>query len=196
MPYVFKRRYYPLSVLCFHLELTTLGVSDTINSLNDDAGLQETRACGGLEAMTPLLREKNPRFLALLVDSLYLLVLDHPQSKLSFLSYPKLVYTVVRCIRAISVCPQNKAALISLGLWALQVLGDFIEGVDERTQFAVLCAVRNLSDAATNEDNLGPLIVRLIGVVTAGEETSTACAAGVLSNLTCNNVRNKQTLCS
>uniref|UniRef100_A0A915BQ88 Uncharacterized protein n=1 Tax=Parascaris univalens TaxID=6257 RepID=A0A915BQ88_PARUN len=171
---------------------------------------QETRACGGLEAMTPLLREKNPRFLALLVDSLYLLVLDHPQSKLSFLSlsgpsllmavleshrsYPKLVYTVVRCIRAISVCPQNKAALISLG--ALQVLGDFIEGVDERTQFAVLCAVRNLSDAATNEDNLGPLIVRLIGVVTAGEETSTACAAGVLSNLTCNNVRNKQTLCS
>lgn len=79
---------------------------------------------------------------------------------------------------------------------ALQVLGDFIEGVDERTQFAVLCAVRNLSDAATNEDNLGPLIVRLIGVVTAGEETSTACAAGVLSNLTCNNVRNKQTLCA
>lgn len=94
--------------------------------------MQETRACGGLEAMTPLLREKNPRFLALLVDSLYLLVLDHPQSKLSFLSlsgpsllmavleshrsYPKLIYTVVRCIRAISVCPQNKSALISLGL--------------------------------------------------------------------------------
>ncbi|KHN84342.1 Protein humpback-2 [Toxocara canis] len=175
-----------------------------------ESAKQETRACGGLEAMTPLLREKNPRFLALLVDSLYLLVLDHPQSKLSFLSlsgpsllfalldshrsYPKLVYTVVRCIRAISVCPQNKAALISLG--ALQILGDFIEGVDERTQFAVLCAVRNLSDAATNEDNLGPLIVRLIGIVTAGEETSTACAAGVLSNLTCNNVRNKQTLCA
>lgn len=175
-----------------------------------ESAKQETRACGGLEAMTPLLRESNPRFLALVADSLYLLVLDHPQSKLSFLSlngptllialldshchHPKLVYTVVRCIRALSVCPQNKAALISLG--ALQVLGEFIEGVDERTQFAVLCAVRNLSDAATNEENLGPLIIRLIGVITAGEEAATACAVGVLSNLTCNNVRNKQTLCA
>ncbi|VDN40677.1 unnamed protein product [Gongylonema pulchrum] len=170
----------------------------------------ETRACGGLEAMAPLLHENNPRFLALLADSLYLLLLDHPQSKLSFLSlggpsalivllnthrhYPKLIYTVVRCIRAISVCPQNKTALISLG--ALNVLGDFIHNVDDRTQFAVLCAVRNLSDAATNEDSLGPLIISLIEVVAAGEESTTACAAGVLSNLTCNNIRNKQTLCT
>lgn len=60
-------------------------------------------------------------------------VLDDPQSKLVFLSrggpqtlmqivknfsdYRKLVYTVIRCIRSLSVCPQNKAALISLGEW-------------------------------------------------------------------------------
>ncbi|VDN22817.1 unnamed protein product [Gongylonema pulchrum] len=79
---------------------------------------------------------------------------------------------------------------------ALNVLGDFIHNVDDRTQFAVLCAVRNLSDAATNEDSLGPLIISLIEVVAAGEESTTACAAGVLSNLTCNNIRNKQTLCT
>lgn len=81
--------------------------------------------------MTPLLHEHNPKFLALLADSLYLIMLDHAQSKLSFLSmngpaslislldsyrqYPKLVYTIVRCIRAISVCPQNENVLISLG---------------------------------------------------------------------------------
>lgn len=85
--------------------------------------------------MTQLLRERNPRFLALLADSLYLLLLDNPESKLSFLSlngpsaliallethrqYPKLIYCVVRCIRAISVCPQNKAALIALGLFKM-----------------------------------------------------------------------------
>ena len=81
--------------------------------------------------MTPLLRERNARFLALIADSLYLVLLDHPQGKLLFLSlngpsllvnlldthrsYPKLVYTVVRSIRAVSVCRQSKIALISLG---------------------------------------------------------------------------------
>ncbi|VDN03883.1 unnamed protein product [Thelazia callipaeda] len=174
-----------------------------------DYAKEETRACSGLEAMTPLLHENNPRFLALLADSLYLLLLDSPQSKLSFLSlsgpsllidlldtnrhHPKVVYTAVRCIRAISVCPQNKAALVSLG--TLNVLGDFISNVDERTQSAVLCAIRNLSDAAANEDSLGPLIISLIQLISAGEESATACAAGILSNLTCNNIRNKQTLC-
>lgn len=79
---------------------------------------------------------------------------------------------------------------------AVHALGDFVRTADDRTQFAVLCAIRNLSDAATNEDTLGPLIVNLIDVVAAGEESTTACAAGVLSNLTCNNIRNKQTLCT
>uniref|UniRef100_A0A915Q475 Uncharacterized protein n=1 Tax=Setaria digitata TaxID=48799 RepID=A0A915Q475_9BILA len=159
-----------------------------------DYAKEETRACGGLEAMTPLLRENNPRFLALLADSLYLLLLDNPQSKLSFLSlsgppslidlldshrhHPKLIYTVIRCIRALSVCPQNKVAFISLG--ALNVLGDFIDNVDDRTQFAVLCTIRNLSDAAANESSLGPLIINLIHVVATGEESTSACAAGIL----------------
>lgn len=77
----------------------------------------------------------------------------------------------------------------------LNVLGDFIDNVDDRTQFAILCAIRNLSDAAANESSLGPLIINLIHIVATGEESTTACAAGILSNLTCNNIRNKQTLC-
>lgn len=175
-----------------------------------ESAKQETRGCGGIEAMTPLLRERNPKFLALLADSLYLLLLDHPQSKLVFLSlngpsmlvdllnthrsYAKLVYAVVRCIRAVSVCRQSKISLIALG--ALQVLEGVIEGADERTQIAILSAVRNLSDAAANEENLGPLVVRMINIVAVGDETSVSCATGILSNLTCNNVRNKQTLCA
>ncbi|MCP9260411.1 Protein humpback-2 [Dirofilaria immitis] len=138
-----------------------------------DYAKDETRGCGGLEAMTPLLRE---------ID-----LLDTHRY------YPKLVYTAVRCIRALSVCSQNKAALISLGI--LNVLGDFIDNVDDRTQFAILSAIRNLSDAAANESSLGPLIINLIHVVAAGDESTSACAAGILSNLTCNNIRNKQTLC-
>lgn len=78
---------------------------------------------------------------------------------------------------------------------ALQLLGDFIDDVEERTQIAVLCAIRNLSDAATNETNIAPLIIRLLNVIAMGDESLAACATGILSNLTCNNVRNKQTVC-
>lgn len=74
-------------------------------------------------------------------------------------------------------------------------MGDFIDNVDDRTQFAILCAIRNLSDAAANESSLGPLIISLIHIVATGDESTSACAAGILSNLTCNNIRNKQTLC-
>lgn len=64
-------------------------------------------------------------------DSLYFLLLDRPQCKLTFLSlqgprylveilntetnYIKLIYAVVRCIRSISTCRQNKASLTAIG---------------------------------------------------------------------------------
>ncbi len=96
--------------------------------LHLDNAKQETRACGGVEAFSSLLDGGNVKLLALVCDALYLLLLDHPHSKLVFLtqggpgnlvqilrttSYSKLVYTALRCIRTISVCPQNKAALIT-----------------------------------------------------------------------------------
>ncbi|CAJ0572235.1 unnamed protein product, partial [Mesorhabditis spiculigera] len=57
--------------------------------------------------------------------------------------------------------------------------------------------MRNLSEAATNEENLSQLVKRLLGVVRASEDAQhVACACGILSNLTCNNIRNKQTVCS
>lgn len=92
---------------------------------------QDIIACGGLEAYVPLLKSRNQKLQALVADSIYFLLLDRPQCKMTFLSlqgphllvnilnsgttYTKLVYAVVRCIRSISTCPQNKASLISLG---------------------------------------------------------------------------------
>ncbi|VDO93622.1 unnamed protein product [Haemonchus placei] len=91
----------------------------------------QARVLGAIEALAPLLLRNNWKFLALVADSLYFLLLDDPQSKIVFLSlggpqtlvhilnnysqYPKLMYTVIRCVRSLSVCQQNKAALISLG---------------------------------------------------------------------------------
>ena len=74
--------------------------------------------------------------------------------------------------------------------------------------------MRNLSDAATNEENLSELVIYLLDLL---RDTATfpeplndsdpakeseieassmsACACGILSNLTCNNIRNKETIC-
>jgi junction plakoglobin len=96
-----------------------------------ESAKQDTIACGGLEALVPLLKARNPKLQALVADSIYFLLLDRPQCKMTFLSlqgpqllvnilnsgttYIKLIYAVVRCIRSISTCPQNKASLISIG---------------------------------------------------------------------------------
>lgn len=91
----------------------------------------EIISCGGLEGLVPHLNSKDPKLQAHVADCLYFLLLDQPQCKQSFLSlqgphylvsilqsntnYVKLIYAVVRCIRSISTCAQNKASLISLG---------------------------------------------------------------------------------
>jgi hypothetical protein len=169
-------------------------------------------ACGGLEALVPLLDSPNPKLQALVADSIYFLLLDRPQCKQSFLSlqgprflvkilesdmpYLKLIYAVVRCIRSISTDPQNKASLISLGcLEALHV--NMTRIYDPKRKLAVLNAMRNLSDVATNLETLGALVVDLVLLIEESvDEEIVSCACGILSNLTCNNTLNKQAVCS
>lgn len=43
-------------------------------------------ALGGLEALVPLLAEENPKLQAMTADSLYLILLDRPHCKQSFLT--------------------------------------------------------------------------------------------------------------
>ncbi|CAI5437655.1 unnamed protein product [Caenorhabditis angaria] len=176
-----------------------------------DAAKPQARALNAIEALTPHLHKSNPKLLAQVADSLYFLLIDDIPSKELFLSlsgpqilvtilraYPehrKLMYTVIRCIRSLSVCPRNKPALISLGCLPA-LYNELCRATDERSQTAILVAMRNLSDAATNEENLTPLVIKLLEVIRTTNDGMTACACGILSNLTCNNMRNKQTVCS
>jgi hypothetical protein len=49
---------------------------------------------------------------------------------------------------------------------------------------------------ATNLDTLSPLVNELIKIVNDyQDEEIVSCACGILSNLTCNNILNKQTIC-
>ena len=55
-----------------------------------------------------------------------------------------------------------------------------------------LWTLRNLSDAATKEEGLDNLLQMLVQLLSSNDIQVVTCAAGVLSNLTCNNPGNKQ----
>lgn len=55
-----------------------------------------------------------------------------------------------------------------------------------------LWTLRNLSDAATKEEGLDNLLQMLVQLLSSNDIQVVTCAAGVLSNLTCNNPANKQ----
>lgn len=57
-----------------------------------------------------------------------------------------------------------------------------------------LWTLRNLSDAATKVDGLEGLLNSLVHVLASTDVNIVTCAAGILSNLTCNNQRNKVTV--
>ncbi len=59
----------------------------------------------------------------------------------------------------------------------------------------VLWTLRNLSDAATKVEGLDGLLQSLVHLLGSSDVNVVTCAAGVLSNLTCNNQRNKVTVC-
>jgi hypothetical protein len=81
--------------------------------------------------MVPLLtRHKNAKFLEIVVDFLHLLSRGHQESKILLLefggpsslieilrssNYPKLLLMTMRLMKILSVCSQNKKALINCG---------------------------------------------------------------------------------
>ena len=58
-----------------------------------------------------------------------------------------------------------------------------------------LSTLRNLSDAGTKIDNLDNLMQGLVQLLGSTDVNIVTCAARILSNLTCNNQKNKVTVC-
>lgn len=58
-----------------------------------------------------------------------------------------------------------------------------------------LWTLRNLSDAATKESGLDNLLQMLVQLLSSNDIQVVTCSAGILSNLTCNNPRNKTLVC-
>jgi catenin beta 1 len=149
-------------------------------------------------------RNNNVKFLTITTDCLQILAYGNQESKLVILAsngplelvkimsnytYEKLLWTTSRVLKVLSVCSSNKPAIVEAG--GMQALALHLQSTSRRLLTNCLWTLRNLSDTATKCDGLDQLLQNLVGLLASNDVSIVTCAAGILSNLTCNNQRNK-----
>lgn len=176
----------------------------------------QMRKMGAIHQIVPLLNQtQNPKFLSIGVDCLYLLSVGCTEAKQLLLElngtqiivnllhnqcqYQKLLLNLVRLLKVLSCCPQNKQVLISLNCMQALSMHMANNANGQSSQYsqdilqACLVVLRNLSDSATRVNGLEQVVQNLVNFLsTTNNFTSSSVAAGVLSNLTCNNENNKK----
>ncbi|KAM0736125.1 Armadillo segment polarity protein [Formica fusca] len=178
--------------------------------LHHDGSKMAVRLAGGLQKMVALLQRNNVKFLAIVSDCLQILAYGNQENKLIILAsqgpielvrimrsyeYEELlVWTTSRVLKVLSVCPSNKPAIVEAG--GMQALAMHLANPSQRLVQNCLWTLRNLSDAATKVDGLDNLLQSLVLVLRSTDVNVVTCAAGILSNLTCNNQRNKVAVCN
>ncbi|XP_065213549.1 armadillo segment polarity protein-like isoform X1 [Planococcus citri] len=176
--------------------------------LHQEGSKMAVRLAGGLQKMVLLLQRNNVKFLTIITDCLQILAYGNQESKLIILAsqgptelvrimrtydYEKLLWTTSRVLKVLSVCSSNKPALVEAG--GMQALAMHLNHPSQRLVQNVLWTLRNLSDASIKVEGLEGLLQSLVQLLGSTDVNVVTCAAGVLSNLTCNNQRNKVTVC-
>uniref|UniRef100_G1KUH3 Uncharacterized protein n=1 Tax=Anolis carolinensis TaxID=28377 RepID=G1KUH3_ANOCA len=172
--------------------------------LYQEGAKMAVRLADGLQKMVPLLTKNNPKFLAITTDCLQLLAYGNQESKLIILAnggpqalvqimrsytYEKLLWTTSRVLKVLSVCPSNKPAIVEAG--GMQALGKHLTSASPRLVQNCLWTLRNLSDVATKQEGLDGVLKILVNQLSSDDINVLTCATGTLSNLTCNNSKNK-----
>jgi len=199
-----------IKLLSSQIESVVFYATTTLHNLlmHEPNAKSQVHHYNGTRKMVELLStNNNVKFLALIIDSLHILAFNNSEVKLVIQTsggpselvrimgssnYQKLIWTCVRLMKVLSVCTENKRVLVESG--AMQVLSAHLQNPsnDDRIIYNCLLTLRNLSDCAIREGNLDGLIKRLIDLLTANTDINVStCAAGILSNLTCNNDLNK-----
>lgn len=176
--------------------------------LHQEGSKMAVRLAGGLQKMVALLQRNNVKFLAITTDCLQILAYGNQESKLIVLAsggpgelvrimrsytYEKLLWTTSRVIKVLSVCSSNKPAIVEAG--GMQALAMHLGHQSQRLVQNCLWTIRNLSDAATKCENMEGILQMLVQLLSSNDLNVVTCAAGILSNLTCNNQRNKVIVC-
>merc|ERR1719346_602538 len=177
--------------------------------LHQEGSKMAVRLAGGLQKMVALLQRNNVKFLAIVTDCLQILAYGNQESKLIILAsqgplelvrimrsydYEKLLWTTSRVLKVLSVCSSNKPGIVDAG--GMQALAMHLGHPSQRLGQNCLWTLRNLSDAGTKIENLDNLMQGLVQLLNSTDVNIVTCAAGILSNLTCNNQKNKLTVCT
>merc|ERR1719411_1777487 len=177
--------------------------------LHQEGAKEAVRLAGGLQKMVTLLAKDNCKFLAIDTDCLQILAYGNQESKLIILAsqgplelvrimrsydYEKLLWTTSRVLKVLSVCSSNKPAIVDAG--GMQALAMHLGHASQRLVQNCLWTLRNLSDAGTKLENMDNLMQGLVQLLGSNDVNIVTCAAGILSNLTCNNQKNKLTVCT
>eukprot|EP00918_Siedleckia_nematoides_P086844 GHVU01191113.1.p1 GENE.GHVU01191113.1~~GHVU01191113.1.p1 ORF type:complete len:744 (-),score=84.03 GHVU01191113.1:104-2257(-) len=176
--------------------------------LHQEGSKMAVRLAGGLQKMVALLQRNNVKFLAITTDCLQILAYGNQESKLIILAsggpgelvrimrsytYEKLLWTTSRVLKVLSVCSSNKPAVVESG--GMQALGMHLGHQSTRLVQNCLWTLRNLSDAAAKMEHADNLLQMLTQLLSSSDVNIVTCSAGILSNMTCNNQRNKVTVC-
>ena len=176
--------------------------------LNQDGSKTAIRAAGGLQKMVALLKMNNVKFLAVVTDCLQILAYGNQESKHVILAsqghvelvrimrsynYEKLLWTTSRVLRVLSVGSSNKQALVGVGV--IQALEMHLGTGNQQLLRTCLETLRNLSDVATKVDGIDGLLQSLVQILASPDVNVVTYAVCTLANLTCNNQRNKVTVC-
>ena len=78
----------------------------------------------------------------------------------------------------------------------MQALAMHLGHASQRLVQNCLWTLRNLSDAGTKLENMDNLMQGLVQLLGSNDVNIVTCAAGILSNLTCNNQKNKVVVCT
>lgn len=139
--------------------------------LHQEGSKMAVRLAGGLQKMVALLKRNNVKFLAIVTDCLQILAYGNQEGKLIILAsggpaelvrimrsytYEKLLWTTSRVLKVLSVCGSNKPSIVACG--GMQALAMHLSHQSQRLVLNCLWTLRNLSDAATKQDNLEPLM--------------------------------------
>ncbi|XP_017461572.1 PREDICTED: armadillo segment polarity protein-like, partial [Rhagoletis zephyria] len=177
--------------------------------LHQEGSKQVVRQAGGLQKMVQLLARDNYKFLAIVTDCLQILAYGNQEAKLIILAsggpqelvrimrqhtYEKLLWTTSRVLKVLSVCSSNKPSIVQYG--GMQALANHLTHQSQRLVLNCLWTLRNLSDAATRCEQLETLLQNLVQLLNTTDINIVTCAAGILSNLTCNNQNNKTIVCN
>lgn len=203
IPALVKLLSSPIEPVVFHAITTLHNLL-----LHQEGSKMAVRLAGGLQKMVALLNRNHVKFLTLVTDCLQILAYGNQEGKLIILAsggpqllvnimttynYEKLLWTTSRVLKVLSVCSSNKPAIVQAG--GIQALAMHLNSESNRLVSNCLWTLRNLSDAATKLDGMNGLLQNLVHLLSTNDPGYAITAAGVLSNLTCNNPVNKAIVC-